>query len=93
MTVALQRDDLATRAEVPERRDGDAVNRERVGRDVRRARAAGQPEERSRRRASKPDTRIYDFTLTFDKGVVHETIKFDPDKKIVGFHYDPPTRT
>ena len=29
--------------------------------------------------------------VTFDKGVVRETIRFDPDNKVVGFKFDLPT--
>jgi hypothetical protein len=34
--------------------------------------------------------RVHQFDATFEKGVVHETIKFDPAGKIVGFKYDLP---
>ncbi len=36
------------------------------------------------------DTRVHQFDVTFVKGTVHETIKFDPDNKIVSFRYDEP---
>ena len=35
--------------------------------------------------------RVHEFDATFEKGVVHETIRFDPDDKVVGFKYDLPT--
>jgi hypothetical protein len=34
--------------------------------------------------------RVHEFDAVFDKGVVHETIRFDPDDKVVGFKYDLP---
>jgi len=46
-------------------------------------------------RSVKEDTtkgdapRVHEFDVTFDKGVVHEKIQFDPDDKIVHFAYDP----
>jgi hypothetical protein len=42
----------------------------------------GTPEEATRR--------VHEFDASFDKGVVHETIRFDPDNKVVGFKYDLP---
>ena len=33
--------------------------------------------------------RVHEFDVTFDKGVVHEKIQFDPEDKIVHFAYDP----
>ena len=36
------------------------------------------------------DTRVHQFDVTFDRGTVHETVKFDPDDKIVSFRYDEP---
>lgn len=92
VTVALQRDDLATVLKYQNAETATQVNRERVGRASDALAPLGAL-KKVKETSANPDTRVYDFTLTFDKGAVHETIKFDPDKKIVGFHYDPPTRT
>jgi hypothetical protein len=46
--------------------------------------------ERVRETSEDPALRIHQFDAVFDKGVVHETIRFDPDDKIVAFKYDPP---
>jgi hypothetical protein len=46
--------------------------------------------ERVRETSEDPELRIHQFDAVFDKGVVHETIRFDPDGKVVSFKYDPP---
>ncbi len=38
--------------------------------------------------AAADDTRVHQFDVRFAKGTMHETIKFDPDDKIVSFRYD-----
>jgi hypothetical protein len=38
--------------------------------------------------ASDAPDRTHDFTLTFDKGVVRERMKLDPDFKIVHFQFE-----
>ena len=35
---------------------------------------------------------VHQFDATFANGVVHETIQFDPDSKVVHFKFDPPTK-
>jgi hypothetical protein len=35
---------------------------------------------------------VHQFDATFVNGVVHETIQFDPDNKVVHFKFDPPTQ-
>ena len=92
MTVALQNNDLAGVREISERRDGDGSDaRDRRPR-CRRVRAAGKTAARPRDARSRPTGASTNSTLTFDKGIVHETIRFDPDNKVVGFKYDVAVR-
>jgi len=35
---------------------------------------------------------VHQFDATFANGVVHETIQFDPQSKVVHFKFDPPTQ-
>jgi hypothetical protein len=35
---------------------------------------------------------VHQFDATFANGVVHETIQFDPESKVVHFKFDPPTK-
>jgi hypothetical protein len=91
VTVALQHDDVATVMKYQNAETATEVNRERVGRAADTLAPLGS--FRSVKQTSVDnDTRIHDFDLRFEHGVVHETIKFDPEGKIVRFHYDPPTR-
>jgi hypothetical protein len=48
--------------------------------------------EKIRETSADAQTRVHQFDVTFDKGVVRETIKFDPSDKIVGFKYDLPAK-
>jgi len=91
VTAALQRDDLATVVKYQNAETATEVNRERVGRASDALAPLGSLKSVKETNVDA-DKRIHDFTVTFDKGTLHETIKFDPQKKIVGFHYDPPTR-
>jgi hypothetical protein len=61
-------------------RDADAF--QPLGKLQRVLETQATPEEVSRR--------VHEFDASFDKGVVHETIRFDPDNKVVGFKYDLP---
>lgn len=90
MTIALQNNDLAGVQKFQNAETATQVTHAVVGRDadvfaplgklktVRET--AGEPTDAQRR--------IHHFDVTFDKGVVHETIRFDPDNKVVGFKYD-----
>lgn len=40
------------------------------------------------RETGTPQGENHEFDATFQKGVVHETIRFDPDGKVVRFKYD-----
>ena len=91
VTIALQHDDLATVVKYQNAETATEVNRERVGRASDALAPLGTLKD-VKETSVDPDKRVYEFTLTFDKGSVHETIKFDPDKKIVAFHYDPPAK-
>jgi hypothetical protein len=46
--------------------------------------------QKLRETSADAQTRVHHFDATFEKGVVRETIKFDPSDKIVGFKYDLP---
>jgi hypothetical protein len=90
MTVALKNNDLAGVQKYQNAETKTLVTHAVVGRDadafaplgnLQRVREVpGTPDEQTRR--------IHQFDATFDKGVVHETIRFDPENKVVGFKYD-----
>jgi uncharacterized protein YpmB len=93
MTVALQNNDLAGVEKFQNAETATLVTHAIVGRDadafaplgkLQRVRETTVP-------ADESANRVHEFDATFDKGVVHETIRFDPDDKVVGFKYTLPT--
>jgi hypothetical protein len=93
MTSALQNNDLAGVEKFQNAETATQVTHAIVGRDadafqplgkLQRVRETPVPADESARR-------IHEFDATFDKGVVHEAIRFDPDDKVVGFKYTLPT--
>jgi len=92
MTQALQSNDLAGVEKFQNAETATLVTHAIVGRDadafaplgkLQKVRETGVPADESAQR-------IHEFDATFDKGVVHETIRFDPDDKVVGFKYALP---
>jgi hypothetical protein len=92
MTVALQNNDLAGVEKFQNAETATQVTHAIVGRDADAFAPLGKL-QRVRETAVSPEEtsrRVHEFDATFDKGVVHETIRFDPDNKVVGFKYDLP---
>jgi hypothetical protein len=89
MTVALQNNDLAGVEKFQNAETATQVTHAIVGRDADAFAPLGKL-QRVRETAVAADRRIHQFDATFDKGVVHETIRFDPDNKVVGFKYELP---
>lgn len=90
MTAALQNNDLAGVQRFQNAETATLVTHAIVGRDADAFAPLGKL-QRVRETSVQADRRIYHFDVTFDKGVVHETIRFDPDNKVVGFKYELPT--
>ena len=87
VTVGLQNNDLKTVEKYENAETATQVNRQRVGR----AADALAPLGKLRKvKETGGEDRTHQFELTFEKGTLQEKIKFDPDKKIVLFHYDAP---
>ena len=87
VTVGLQNNDLATVEKYENAETATQVNRARVGR----AADALAPLGKFRNiKETNVEDRTHQFDLNFEKGTLHEKIKFDPEKKIVLFHYDAP---
>lgn len=89
MTVALQHNDLAGVQKFQNAETATQVTHAIVGRDADVFAPLGELKN-AHQTAVDPDRRIHQFTVTFDKATVHETIRFDPDDKVIGFQYDPP---
>lgn len=93
MTAALQNNDLAGVEKFQNAETATLVTHAIVGRDADAFAPLGKL-ERVRETTVPADeaaNRIHEFDATFAKGVVHETIRFDPDDKVVGFKYTLPT--
>jgi crotonobetainyl-CoA:carnitine CoA-transferase CaiB-like acyl-CoA transferase len=89
VTVALQQNDLPGVQKWQNAETATEVTREIVGRAADAFAPLGKLEQ-IREASADPQTRVHQFDVTFDKGVVRETVKFDPSDKIVGFKYDLP---
>lgn len=89
MTVALQNNDLAGVERFQNAETATQVTHAIVGRDADAFAPLGKL-QRVRETSEVAERRIHEFDATFDKGVVHETIRFDPDNKVVGFKYELP---
>jgi hypothetical protein len=89
VTIALQQNDEAGVAKWQNAETATQVTHTVVGRAADAFAPLGKLET-VRETSVDAATRVHHFDATFDKGVVTETIKFDPDGKIVGFKYDLP---
>jgi hypothetical protein len=89
VTVALQQNDLPGVEKWQNVETGTEVTHAIVGHAADAFAPLGKLEQ-IREVSVDAATRIHQFNVTFDKGVVLETIKFDPSDKIVGFKYDLP---
>lgn len=92
MTIALQNNDLAGVEKFQNAETATQVTHAIVGRDADAFAPLGKLQRVRETPVSPEETarRVHEFDATFDKGVVHETIRFDPDNKVVGFKYDLP---
>ena len=89
MTVALQNNDLAGVQKFQNAETKTLVTHAVVGRDADAFAPLGKLKT-VRETSVEEARRIHQFDATFDKGVVHETIRFDPENKVVGFKYEMP---
>jgi hypothetical protein len=90
MTQALQNNDLAGVEKFQNAETATQVTYAIVGRDADAFKPLGKL-QRVRETpvpAAEEARRIHEFDVSFDKATVHETIRFDPDNKVVGFKYE-----
>jgi hypothetical protein len=92
MTVDLQNNDLAGVQSFQNAETATLVTHAVVGRDADAFQPLGKLQRVLETQATPEEVsrRVHEFDASFDKGVVHETIRFDPDNKVVGFKYDLP---
>jgi hypothetical protein len=92
VTKALQANDIAGVKRYQNAETATQVTASRVGRGADALAPLGSFKS-IKETSADADSRVHQFTVTFDKGTLHETIKFDPDDKIVSFRYDDPILT
>jgi len=92
VTQALQKNDVAAVKQYQNAETATLVTASRVGRGADTLAPLGAIKD-VKQTSADDDTRTHQFSVTFDRGTVHETIKFDPDDKIVSFRYDEPILT
>ena len=90
VTAALQKNDVADVKKYQNAETATQVTASRVGRGADALGSLGTMKN-VKETSADTTTRVHQFDVTFDKGTVRETIKFDPDDKIVSFRYDQPT--
>jgi hypothetical protein len=88
MTVALQANDLATVKKFQNAETATEVNRARVGHAADVLGPLGKLQTVKEVTAQGAAPRVHDFDLRFKNGSVHETMKLDPEDKIVRFNYN-----
>jgi hypothetical protein len=89
MTAALARNDFATVETYQNAETATHVTRGIVGHDADLFAPLGNVKKA---KETAVDGATHQFDVTFDKGVVHETIKFDPAGKVVNFHFTMPSK-
>jgi hypothetical protein len=87
VTVALQNNDLDAVKKYQNAETATMINRGIVGRAADRLAPLGKIKRVKETTPSGAADQVHEFDVTFDKGSIHETLKVDPDFKIVHFHY------
>ena len=92
MTAALQSNDQKTVLTFQNAETATHVTRGVVGRAADVLAPLGKLDSVKEVTPKDAAERVHDFDLSFAHGTLHEEIKFDPDNKVVAFHYDPPVK-
>ena len=88
MTEALVRNDVNAVKNYQNAETATEVNRQGVGHAADLLAPLGRLERVHEVTPKDDPARVHEFDLRFKSGAVHEKMKFDPDDKIVRFHYD-----
>lgn len=89
VTVALQSNDVQAVNKYQNAETATHVNRGIVGRAADTLAPLGKIKNVKETTPSGTPDRVHEFDVQFDKGMVHEKMKVDPQDKIVSFHYEP----
>ncbi|MFN2461078.1 MAG: hypothetical protein ABR591_10385 [Candidatus Velthaea sp.] len=89
VTVALQRNDVEAVKKYQNAETATHVNRGIVGRAADRLGPLGNLKSVKETTPSGAPDRQHEFDVAFDRGRLHESMKVDPEGKIVSFRYEP----
>ncbi len=89
VTVALQNDDVDAVKKYQNAETATTITRGVVGRLSDRLAPLGKLKTVKETTPSDAPDQIHDFDVAFEKGTIHETMKVDPDNKIVHFRIPP----
>ncbi len=87
VTIALQNNDVEAVRKYQNAETATTITRGLVGRAADRLAPLGKLKTVKEVTPSEARERTHEFDVAFDKGMVHETMKVDPDFKIVHFAY------
>jgi hypothetical protein len=88
VTLALQSNNVDDVKKYQNAETATKVTRGIVGRAADRLAPFGKLKSVKETTPKDAPERVHEFDVTFERGEIHETMKLDPDSKIVAFHYD-----
>ena len=89
LTAAVQNNDYNAVAKLENAQTAVTMGRGRLGAAADKLAPLGKIKRVHENTPSSDGPRAHEFDVTFDRGTVHEKILFDPENKVVTFHYDP----
>jgi hypothetical protein len=93
LTAAVQNNDYNAVAKLENSQTAATMGRGRLGTAADKLAPLGKIKRVHENTPASDGPRVHEFDVTLDGGTVHEKILFDPENKIVTFHYDPPVKT
>ncbi len=93
LTQAVQTNDMAAVQKLENVGTAADMSRARLGAASDTLAPLGKIKRVKENTPSGDPPRVHEFDVTFDKGVVHEKIEFDPQDKVFHFRYDVTSRS
>ena len=89
LTAAVQNNDFNAVAKLENAQTVVTMGRGRLGAAADKLAPLGKIKRVRENTPPSDGPRVHEFDVNFDRGTVHEKILFDPENKVVTFHYDP----
>ena len=89
LTAAVQNNDYNGVAKLENAQTVVTMGRGRLGAAADKLAPLGKIKRVRENTPPSDGARVHEFDVNFDRGTVHEKILFDPENKVVTFHYDP----